>query len=148
MLALFTWLGSFLSGPIVSAIAKGWAAHEAAVNTGAQIEATREVQLAQVTAQLDAASKQLLIAEQGHWYTAMMRPLLATPIAIFVWKVIVWDTVLKMGHTDALTPEMYGFMDAVVVSYFGYSAITIYGRTAARKATLPDDLAGVAKHGQ
>lgn len=123
MLAIFSWLGSFLSGPVVNAIAKGWAAHEAAVNTGAQIEATREVQLARVTAQIDEASKQLLVAEQGHWYTAIMRPLIATPIAAFIWKVVIWDTVLKLGHTDPLTPEMYGVMNAVIVSYFGYAAI-------------------------
>ena len=132
MLAFLGWIGSFLSGPVVSALAKGWAAHEAAVNTGAQIEATREVQLAQVTAQLDAASKQLLIAEQGHWYTAMMRPLLATPIVVFIWKVVVWDTVLRLGHTDALTPEMYDVLKWVVVSYFGYSAIIGGGRALAR----------------
>ena len=132
MLAFLGWIGSFLSGPVISALAKGWAAHEAAVNTGAQIEATREVQLAQVTAQLDAASKQLLIAEQGHWYTAMMRPLLATPIVVFIWKVVVWDTVLRLGHTDALTPEMYDVLKWVVVSYFGYSAIIGGGRALAR----------------
>ena len=132
MLAFLGWIGSFLSGPVISALAKGWAAHEAAVNTGAQIEATREVQLAQVTAQLDAASKQLLIAEQGHWYTAMMRPLLATPIIVFIWKVVVWDTVLRLGHTDALTPEMYDVLKWVVVSYFGYSAIIGGGHALAR----------------
>jgi hypothetical protein len=133
MLAFLTWFGSFLSGPIISALAKGWAAHEAAVNTGVQIEATKEVQLAEVTAQIDAASKQLLIAEQGHWWTSAVRPLIAAPFAIFIVKVVVWDTVFKMGHTDSLTPEMYGVMSVVVASYFGTVSIERVARIVSRK---------------
>ena len=46
MLAFLSWVGSFLSGPIIAALAKGWADHESAINTGAQIEATKEEQAA------------------------------------------------------------------------------------------------------
>ena len=133
MLTFLTWLGSFLSGPIISALAKGWADHESAVNTGAQIEATKAVQLAQVQAQIDAASKQLLIAEQGHWYTAIVRPLFAAPFVIYLWKVIVWDRVVFHTFTYDLTDAQTQLMMVVVVSYFGHSAYTTGARINARK---------------
>ena len=37
------------------------------------------------------------IAEQSRWYTAIILPLLAFPIIIYFWKVIVWDKVLGSG---------------------------------------------------
>ena len=43
----------------------------------------------------------IIIAEQGRWYTAIIRPLLALPVIIYLWKVIVWDKVLGLGSTDA-----------------------------------------------
>ena len=133
MFAFLTWLGSFLSGPIISALAKGWAAHEAAVNTGAQIEATKEVQLAEVTAQIDAASKQLLIAEQGHWFTAMIRPLFALPFVIYLWKVIVYDRVFFHAFTYDLTTEQTQLMMVVAASYFGSWSWVTVARINSRK---------------
>ena len=45
----------------------------------------------------------VILAEQGRWYTAIVRPLLALPIVIYFWKVIVWDKVLGWGVTDPIT---------------------------------------------
>jgi hypothetical protein len=61
---------------------------------------------------------QIIIAEQNHWYTAMIRPLIATPIIIFMWKVIVWDKVLGWGVTDPLGPEMAWAFTAIIGAYF------------------------------
>ena len=122
MLAVLSWIGTFLSGSVVSALAKGWADHEAAVNSGAQIEATKEVQLAQVQAQIDEASKQLLIVEQGRWYTAIIRPLFALPFVVFLWKVIVWDRMIFHDFTYPLTADQNYLMMVIVVSYFGHDA--------------------------
>lgn len=44
--------------------------------------------------------QQLLIVEQKRWYTAWIRPMLALPVVVFVWKIIVWDTVLGLGVTQ------------------------------------------------
>jgi hypothetical protein len=44
----------------------------------------------------------VIIAEQGRWCTAMIWPLLALPVIIYLWKVIVWDKVLGLGTTDAI----------------------------------------------
>jgi hypothetical protein len=32
----------------------------------------------------------------------MIRPLLALPVIVYLWKVIVWDKVLGWGTTDAI----------------------------------------------
>jgi hypothetical protein len=46
----------------------------------------------------------LILAEQGRWYTAIIRPLLALPIIIYLWKVIVWDKV-PGSRAKARVPE-------------------------------------------
>ena len=43
--------------------------------------------------------QQLVLAEQGKWYTSWIRPALAFPVVIFTWKLLIWDTVLQMGTT-------------------------------------------------
>ena len=46
---------------------------------------------------------QVVIAEQGRWYTALPRPLFAFAFIIYVWKVVVWDQVLGLGaHARAV----------------------------------------------
>jgi hypothetical protein len=70
-----------------------------------------------------AEGTKLLIAEQGHWYTAIIRPLFALPFIVFGFKVVVWDKVLGWGVTDALDPNMWSVFQTIVVSYFGASAV-------------------------
>ncbi len=45
----------------------------------------------------------IVIAEQGRWYIAIIRPLLAFLIVIYFWKVLVCDKVLGLGSTVPLT---------------------------------------------
>ena len=45
------------------------------------------------------------------------RPLLALPVVSFMWKVIVWDKVLGLGSTDALTGALWS--GAIVTTYVG-----------------------------
>jgi hypothetical protein len=45
----------------------------------------------------------LIIAEQGRWYTAIIRPLLALPVVIFMWKVII-----RISYRPALTGPRIG----------------------------------------
>lgn len=61
---------------------------------------------------------QIVIAEQNHWYTAMIRPLIATPIIIYMWKTIVWDKVLGWGVTDPLGSELSWAFTAIIGAYF------------------------------
>lgn len=60
----------------------------------------------------------VIIAEQNNWYTAMIRPLIALPIIVYLWKTIVWDKVLQWGTTDPLGTELYWVLTSVVTAYF------------------------------
>jgi hypothetical protein len=51
--------------------------------------------------------------------TAIIRPLLALPVIIYLWKVIVWDKVLAWGTTDALAGDVAAWAGAIVTTYVG-----------------------------
>ena len=97
------WLASLIGGPIINGLIESYKAKLDAANTHDRIAAD----LAAKDIESEIAARQqataIIIAEQGRWYTAMIRPLLALPIIIYFWKVIVWDKVLGLGVTDPLT---------------------------------------------
>jgi hypothetical protein len=113
----------FLGGPIISGLLAAYKQRLASINTQDQMA----LDLLQKEIDADVAARaeatKLLIAEQGHWYTAMVRPLFALPFIVFAFKVIVWDKVLKLGVTDALDPNFWNVFQTIVVSYFGASAV-------------------------
>ena len=118
---VLTWLGGLLGGPFATAAVNAYKAKLDAGNNSEKIAADLTTQSLEIAKQRDALEAQILVAEQGNWLTRSIRPLLAMPIVIFVWKVVVWDTVLQAwthGHTDALTSEMYWVMATVITGYF------------------------------
>src|SRR5258707_1984717 len=74
-----------------------------------------------IAAEIEArkSADALIMAEQGRWSTAIIRPLLALPVVIFMWKVIVWDKVLGLGSTDALLGDVATWSGAIVTTYVG-----------------------------
>ena len=117
------WLLSFLSGPLLTSLVNAYKAKLDAGNT--RDAKAVDLAVAEISADIAArsAAKEIIIAEQGHWYTAIIRPLFALPFVIFAWKVVVYDKVLGWGVTDAIDPNMWSVFLAVVGSYFGLSAI-------------------------
>lgn len=116
---MLAWLAQFLTPHIVGGLIDGYKAKLAAANTeGAQAaELARAALLAEIEARKSADA--IIIAEQGRWWTAIIRPLLAAPVVIFLWKVIVWDKVLGLGSTDALTGDVAMWAGAIVTTYVG-----------------------------
>jgi hypothetical protein len=114
-----TWLIQFLSGPILNSLLKAYEARLAAGNT--QDAKAVELAIAEIQGEIAArsAAKEIIIAEQGRWWTALPRPLIAFAIAIFIWKVVVWDKVLGLGVTDPLDPKMWEAFTIVLTAYFG-----------------------------
>lgn len=114
---------NLIGGPIISGALEAYKVRLKAADNDGQ----RALELLQKEVEADiaarAAATKLLIAEQGRWYTAAIRPLFAAPFVIFSFKVIVWDKVLGLGVTDALDPNMWGVFQVVVVSYFGASTV-------------------------
>lgn len=120
---MMAWLLSFLSGPLLNSLVNAYKAKLDAGNT--RDAKAVDLAVAEIGADIAAraAAKEIIIAEQGHWYTAIIRPLFALPFVIFAWKVVVFDKVLGWGVTDAIDPNMWSVFLAVVGSYFGLSAI-------------------------
>jgi len=77
-------------------------------------------------------------AEQGNWVTRSIRPLLALPVIILMWKLLVWDKALGQwtsGTTDSLSDQIWWYCTTVTIAYMG-------GRSAEKVA---EKIAGIWK---
>lgn len=126
---ILSWLGSLLGGPFATAAVNAYKAKLDSGNTADRIAAdvtARELAVEQREQELKA---QLLIAEQGSWFTRWVRPMWAAPFVIWTWKVVVWDKVFASwtnGSTDALDGQIGVLCTTVAGAYFiGRSAETI-----------------------
>jgi hypothetical protein len=130
---VLTWLGNLIGGPFAAAAVKAYQAKLTAENTSEKIVAdlaARELSVEQREAEL---ATQTVIAEQGRWYTALPRPLFAFAFIIYVWKVVVWDTVLGWGTTDALSGDVAQWATVVLTAYFGGRSLEKVARILGRK---------------
>src|SRR5262245_21317111 len=126
---MLQWLLSFLTTPVLGAIVDAYKAKLAAANTQDKLAvdlAIKEIE-AEIAARAQASA--IIIAEQGRWWTSIIRPLAALPVVIYIWKVIVFDKVLGLGSTDALTGEVATWAGVIVTTYFG-------GRTIEKVARI------------
>lgn len=117
--AFLGWLGNLLGGPFARAAVDAYRAKLAAENTSEKIAAdlaARELAVEQREREL---ANEMVLAEQGRWYTAVPRPLFASAFIVYVWKVVVWDKVLGLGTTDALTGDVSQWATIVLTAYFG-----------------------------
>lgn len=64
------------------------------------------------------AQQAVLIAEQGRILTSWIRPAIAAPFVLYIWKLIVWDKIMGQGATDNLSPELWQMMTVVIGAYF------------------------------
>jgi hypothetical protein len=131
--AIFGWLGNLLGGPFAKAAVEAYRAKLSAENTSEKIAAdlaARELSVEQRERELAA---QIVLAEQGRWYTALPRPLFAFAFIIYVWKVVVWDKVLGLGTTDALSGDVAQWAMVVLTAYFGGRSIEKVARILASK---------------
>jgi hypothetical protein len=130
---VFGWLGNLLGGPFAKAAVDAYRAKLSAENTSEKIAAdlaARELGVEQREREL---ATRAVIAEQGRWYTALPRPLFAGAFIIYVWKVVVWDRVLGLGTTDALTGDVAQWAMIVLTAYFGGRSLEKVARILARK---------------
>lgn len=79
-------------------------------------ERLREILKTQVEARKLQA--EVIIAEQGWFFTAMIRPMIAWPIIVYVWKVVVWDTVFGLGTTPPLSGMIGEWAGIIITAYF------------------------------
>ena len=130
---ILTWLGNLLGGPFARAAVDAYRAKLSAENTSEKIAAdlaARELDVEQREREL---STQVLIAEQGRWYTALPRPMFALAFIIYLWKVVVWDMVFGLGSTPALKGDVAQWAMIVLTAYFGGRSLEKVARILARK---------------
>lgn len=77
---MWTWLASLLGGPIITGLINAYKAKLDAANTKDRIAA--DLAAKEIEAEIEARKQAsvVIIAEQGRWYTAVIRPLLAAKI--------------------------------------------------------------------
>jgi hypothetical protein len=131
---MLKWLAQFLTAPIVNGFIAAYKARLDAENSRDRTAADLAARAiaAEIEARKSAAA--IVIAEQGRWYTALVRPLLAAPVVIYLWKVIVWDIVLGLGVTDPIGGDVGVWAGMIVTTYVGGRSLekiasTIWRRT-------------------
>ena len=118
-----------LGGPVINGLIAAYKAKLDAANTTDRVAAdlaAKEI-AAEIETRKQAAA--VVLAEQGRWWTAIIRPLAALPVVIYIWKVIVIDKVLGLGTTDPISGEVATWAGVIVTTYFG-------GRTIEKVARI------------
>lgn len=108
---LLTWLSSGGIAAIGEQLNKAYDAKLKATNDHEKLEAEETIARLQ-------AQQAILTAEQGRWLTAWVRPAIALPFVIYLWKLVIYDKVLAWGSTDNLSPELWNLMMVVMGAYF------------------------------
>jgi hypothetical protein len=112
----WSWLGSFLAGPLLGKALDAYKAKLAAGNTEDGIKAdlaAKEVLLQQRELELQA---QYRIAEIGHWYEP--DKIMGYCVAIYFGKLLVIDKVMGWGTTDPLAGFAETTANLIVAFYF------------------------------
>ena len=130
---ILAWLGNLLGGPFAQAAVKAYQARLSAENTSEKIAADLASRELAVEEQERRLATQVLVAEQGRWYTALPRPLFAFAFIIYCWKVVVWDKVLGLGSTPALSGDVGQWASVVLTAYFGGRSLEKVARILGRK---------------
>ena len=126
---MWATLAGILGGPIVNGLINAYKAKLDAGNTEDRIAAD----LAGKDLELQAKERDLNvkqnISDEGRWWSAAPRALVCWAFAIFVMKVVVWDTVFGWGTTPPLKGMVADWGGAVMVMWFG-------GRTVEKVARI------------
>jgi len=129
---MFGMILSFLGGPIVNGLINAYKAKLGAANTaGAQaVDVAKASLIAEVQARAEA--NKVIMAEQGHWYTALPRSLCQYAAAAYFLKAVLWD-VLITGGEGTTVPLGHGDIQAVWMMIMGlwFGSPVIKGTVAA-----------------
>lgn len=123
------WIASILGSPFLNKISDYLIARSNTELGKYQGDVTVATAAIQAEIASRNAQKEIIITEQGHWLTRSIRPLMALPLAIYLWKVIVWDKIIcaffvacPAGSTDPIGGNVGEWMGIIIISYFGTTA--------------------------
>lgn len=130
MMALLTWLASFLSGPLLQSGVDAWKAKLQANNDHDKIAADlagRELIVQQREMELQT---QLRTSEIGHPWEPEKLAFYVT--LLFYAKCVIWDTMLGWGTTPSLKGDVSTWAGMIMAFYFSKrtveNAIRIFKR--------------------
>lgn len=126
---MWNFVASLIGGPIVNGLIDAYKARLAAGNDSDRMAAdlaAKELELERRSRELNA---QIIVTEQGRWWTAAPRSLVQWSCAGFIVKCIVYDNMLGLGTTDPLGGQVGEAFTAVIVMWFG-------GRTLEKVAQI------------
>jgi hypothetical protein len=127
---MWTWLASFLGGPVINGLIKAYQAKLTAGNTSEKIAsdlAARELAVQEVEIQ---AQTQLRIAQIGKWYEP--EHLASYIFVLYIAKVVVWDTMLGLGSTPAVRGNVGDWLGLIAMFLFGKRGIENVARILKR----------------
>ena len=112
------WLNPI--GALFKELAAGYRAREEAKTDRERIAADKHIE--EVKGQIDLAKA---AAEHDKWWSP--RTIMAYSAAAYVFKIVVYDTVLGAGVTPDPGPQVTGIVMVVVGFYFGSKAVSDLG---------------------
>jgi hypothetical protein len=115
-LFLAKWLAGFVTGPVFDDLLKGYQAKLAAGNTSESIAADLAAKELAVQSRELELQAQLRIAEIGHPFEPDR--LMGYCVAVYFFKLLIWDKVLGLGTTDGLAGFASTTSNLIVASYF------------------------------
>lgn len=126
-------IGQIIGGPVIKGLLDAYRAKLDAANTrdAQAVDLAKKEIEAEIAARAEA--NKVIIAEQGRWYTACIRPLFAFPLIVYFWKIILWDKILGWGSTDPLTGLVGEWAGLIILAYFGGRSIEKVARVFARR---------------
>lgn len=109
-----TWLSAVLqviTGDLTRALSEAYRAKKEADTDESRLAAEERIKKLQ-------ARQDVILSAQGDPIERFVRIGFAAPFVIYLWKVVVWDKVLKLGVTDPLSAELSTLMGVVLAGYF------------------------------
>jgi hypothetical protein len=128
---MWTWLASFLGGPVINGLIGAYKARLESGNTESKIAADLAARELAVQETEIHAQTQLRIAQIGRWYEP--EHLASYIFVAYIGKVVVWDTMLGLGSTPAVKGDVGTWLGMIAVFLFGKRGIENVARILAAR---------------
>lgn len=106
LVKILSALTSLVSGPAVSQLAAAYRARQEAQTDKAKLAADERVKTLEAQARVHGGLESLA------------RAVIALPFILYLWKIIIFDKILKAGVTDPLSSELWNVFYIILGFYF------------------------------
>lgn len=103
------WLAKLLdliSGPVAGSLADAYKARQEAETDQDRVAAEERVKTLEAQSRVHGRLE------------SVMRALIAAPFIVYLWKIVIWDKILKLGVTDPLSTHLWNVFYIILGFYF------------------------------